>query len=99
MTRTFLVSVAIGPKYEQRLPQMRARLNASTGIDVLLLWSRYDVTSDSLYQRHAATFDWMERTYRRRYRYRPYCALFKPVVLWRAFEMASEGDVVLWIDA
>ena len=97
--RVVVVSVAIGPKYEPRAAQMREAYRATAAVDELVVWARRHVQADPLYRQHVRTFEWMERTYRRQYHYRPYCALFKPLLLWRALQRAADGDVVIWADA
>ena len=106
--RFTLCSVAIGEPYESRLEQLRFSA-AAAGFDRTLLWKRSDVLADPLFQQSniSAAFDVMDAFFRRyhhkkgtgHWSARPYCAAFKPVIMWRALHSSAPGDYVLWADA
>ena len=106
--RFTLCSVAIGEPYESRLEQLRFSA-AAAGFDRTLLWKRSDVLADPLFQQSniSAAFDVTDAFFRRyhhkkgtgHWSARPYCAAFKPVIMWRALHSSAPGDYVLWADA
>ena len=95
-----LVSVAMGEPYESSLQHL-SRTAAAAGFNRTLLWTRKAFLSDPLAQRHAeelAALDAAARS-KRKHPYRPFCAAFKPIALWRAMLESNEGDYVLWADS
>ena len=106
--RFTLCSVAIGEPYESHLEQLRYSA-AAAGFDRAMLWKRADVMADPLLSQPAfkAAFATMHAFFQRyhhkrgtgHFSARPFCAAFKPVVMWRALIDSSPGDYVLWADA
>ena len=106
--RYTLCSVAIGEPYESHLDQLRTSA-APAGFDRVMLWKRADVLADPLLNHSTigAAFQVMHAFFRRyhhkkgtgHFSARPFCAAFKPVIMWRALVTSSPGDYVLWADA
>ena len=106
--RFTLCSVAIGEPYESHLEQLRFSA-AAAGFDRTMLWKRADVLADPLFNQSniSAAFGVMDAFFRRyhhkkgagHWSARPYCAAFKPVIMWRALLSSAPGDYVLWADA
>ena len=110
--RCTLVSVGIGHPFEERLDELRASA-AAAGFDRVILWREADFLSDPVLDtlidgRH--TFRDVFTGVLRRERFdpaalkltksfRPYCAAFKMVALWRALQQSEPGDYVVWVDA
>lgn len=97
-----LVSVAIGAKFEGSL----ARLNqsaAAAGFDRTLLWREADMLQDPVALRYRTELQNLQKQHwrlkRRHPDNRPYCAAFKPLIMWRALMNARAGDVVHWTDS
>ena len=103
-----LCSVAIGEPYESHLEQLRFSA-AAAGFDRTMLWKKSDVLADPLLNQSniGAAFGVMDAFFRRyhhkkgtgHFSARPYCAAFKPVIMWRALLSSAPGDYVLWADA
>lgn len=106
--RFTLCSVAIFEPYESHLEQLRTSA-AAAGFDRTMLWKRADVLADPLLSQHRvkAAFDTMHKFWAKYHRKkgtghfsaRPFCAAFKPVIMWRAMLQSAPGDYVLWADA
>lgn len=111
--RATLVSVAIGADFERKLQALGASARLG-GFDDTLLWSsERDVLADQVLSTplgHQRTFRDIFETSLRSGRFdarasritksfRPFCAAFKMVALWRALQQSREGDYVLWADA
>jgi hypothetical protein len=105
------VSVAIGQPFESRLEVLRASAMGA-GFDNVVLWRETDLLADPVLQTRLAdgstfreAFEILrhERFDRRALTltqsFRPFCAAFKMVALWRALQQSAEGDVVMWADA
>ena len=90
-TSITLVSFGDGPRYEATLAYFR-RNAAHLGFTATLLWGSKDVERDPYFKRNLTHL--IKMTTRR-----PYCAGFKPLMLFRALQNAGEGDYVFWADA
>ena len=110
--RATLVSVAIGAAFERKLDMLRASATAA-GFDDALLWRESDfladpVLSTRLRESNATFRDAFEKLRHEHFdpralkltqSFRPFCAAFKMVALWRALQQSEEGDFVMWTDS
>ena len=108
--RFTLCSVAIGQPFESHLEQLRFSA-AAAGFDRTMLWKKSDVAAalaDPAFNGSTiAAFNVMDAFFRRyhhkrgtgHFSARPYCAAFKPLIMWIALTSSAPGDYVLWADA
>ena len=108
--RFTLCSVAIGQPFESHLEQLRFSA-AAAGFDRTMLWKKSDVAAalaDPAFNGSTtAAFGVMDAFFRRyhhkrgtgHFSARPYCAAFKPLIMWIALTSSAPGDYVLWADA
>lgn len=97
-----LVSVGIGQRFERSLERLNQSALA-TGFDRVLLWREADLLQDSLALQHREALNSLQREHlRSKAKHsdsRPYCAAFKPLIMWRALVEADDDDFVLWSDS
>ena len=99
--RFILVSIAIGAPYEASLQTLRGHARAA-GFDAVQLWTREELERDPIFRANLAILNGMERhakALRSRHPYRPYCAIYKPIALWRAMLEAADNDYIMWADS
>ena len=88
--------------YTDKLEGLRATA-ASAGCHKQLLWTLNDLLRDPIAQQFAQELMVLRQNYTRKKTrhpdHRPFCAAFKPIVIWRALMQSREGDYVLWADA
>ena len=102
-TRVTLVSVAVGQPFEDSLRRLWDESSALFNRSVL--WrGRAEVLDDPLARLYREVFLRLDAEATRRARggkhpFRPFCAAFKPLAIWRALADGNDGDYVLWADA
>jgi len=69
------------------------------GFTRMLLWTHQDFESDPLYTKNKMRWAALQNKSLCTLICRPFCAAFKPLVLWRALVQSSDEAYVVWLDA
>ena len=95
-----LVSVGIRQPYEGSLHTM-GQFASRAGFNRTQLWRLPDFLADPLTRLHREKLNQMDHRdgAASKHPYRPFCAAFKPIALWRAMMQSREGDYVMWADS
>ena len=92
-----LVSVGLGTLVYTKPLQRYNKKSVRQLFNRTLLWGAKELSRDPIFaQQLRASIAHSRSNVSSR---RPYCAAFKPLVLWRALQQACEGDYVLWADS
>ena len=96
-----LVSFASGRNYEVSMSRLH-HIAARVGFNRTVGWRRHDFLRDPVVAQHSEAvhaLDMMGNGSTPHKARRPFCAAFKPLLLWRTMQQCSEGDFVMWMDA
>jgi len=94
--RTTLVSYAQGEVYESTMLQLQ-KFSSVLGFDRAIMWTEKDLLRQPFIKENLPRLTHLCSS--TTVRVRPYCAIFKPLVVLEAMYSSNDGDYIMWADS